>query len=96
MPSPTLKIPPPLRELIQHLHPDLKRKLRAALTDILADPTCGKPLKEELSGYWSLRVGGFRVIYRPDQEGVEMVAFGPRRTIYADAVRQLLRRRRQS
>jgi mRNA-degrading endonuclease RelE of RelBE toxin-antitoxin system len=93
---PTLKIPPPLRELIQHLHPDLKRKIRAALTDILVDPACGKPLKEELSGYWSLRVGRLRVIYRPDQEGVEIVALGPRRTIYADAARQLLRRRRQS
>jgi mRNA-degrading endonuclease RelE of RelBE toxin-antitoxin system len=96
MPPPTLKIPPPLREFIQHLHPHLKRKIRAALTDILVDPACGKPLKEELSGYWSLRVGRLRVIYRPDQEGVEIVALGPRRTIYADAARQLLRRRRQS
>jgi mRNA-degrading endonuclease RelE of RelBE toxin-antitoxin system len=96
MPPPTLKIPSPLRELIQHLHPHLKRKIRAALTDILVDPACGKPLKEELSGYWSLRVGQLRVIYRPDQEGVEIVALGPRRTIYADAARQLLRRRRQS
>ena len=96
MPPPTLKIPPSLRDLIQHLHPHLKRKIRAALTDILVDPACGKPLKEELSGYWSLRVGRLRVIYRPDQEGVEIVALGPRRTIYADAARQLLRHRLQS
>jgi mRNA-degrading endonuclease RelE of RelBE toxin-antitoxin system len=96
MPLRTLKIPPPLRELIQPLHPHLKRKIRAALTDILVDPACGKPLKEELSGYWSLRVGQLRVIYRPDQEGVEIVALGPRRTIYADVARLLLRRHRQS
>jgi mRNA interferase RelE/StbE len=96
MPPPTLKIPPPLRVLIQHLHLHLKHKIRAALIDILVDPACGKPLKEELSGYWSLRVGRLRVIYRPDQEGVEIVALGPRRTIYADVARLLLRRRRQS
>ena len=63
-----------------HLH--LKHKIRAALIDILVDPACGKPLKEELSGYWSLRVGRLRVIYRPDQQGVEIVALGPRNTIY--------------
>jgi mRNA interferase RelE/StbE len=96
MPPPTLKIPPPLRVLIQHLHLHLKHKIRAALIDILVDPACGKPLKEELSGYWSLRVGRLRVIYRPDQKGVEIVALGPRHTIYADAARQLLRHRRQS
>jgi mRNA-degrading endonuclease RelE of RelBE toxin-antitoxin system len=94
MPPLTLKIPP-LRQLIQHLHPHLKRKIRAALTDILVGPACGKPLKEELSDYWSLRVGRLRAIYRPDQEGMEIVALGRRRTIYADAARQLLRRRRQ-
>jgi mRNA interferase RelE/StbE len=96
MPPPTLKIPPPLRDLIRHLHPHLKRKIRAALTDILLDPACSKPLKEELSGCWSLRVGRLRIIYRPDQEGVEIVALGPRRTIYADVARLLRRRRRQS
>jgi mRNA-degrading endonuclease RelE of RelBE toxin-antitoxin system len=78
------------------LHPHLKRKIRSALTDILVEPACGKPLTEELSGYWSLRVGRLRVIYRSDQAGAEIVALGPRRTIYADAARQLLRHRRQS
>ena len=96
MPPPTLKIPPPLRVLIQHLHLHLKHKIRAPLIDILVDPACGNPLKEELSGYWSLRVGRLRVIYRPDQKGVEIVALGPRHTIYADAARLVLRRRRQS
>lgn len=95
MPS-TLKISPQLRDLIRQLHPDLKRKVRAALTDILHHPTCGKPLKAELHGYWSLRVGRLRVIYRPDKDGVAIVAVGPRRTIYAETARLLLRSQRQS
>jgi mRNA interferase RelE/StbE len=96
MPPLTLKLPPQLRDLIRQLHPDLKRKVRAALTDILQDPACGKPLKEDLQGYLSLRVGQLRVIYRPDEEGVEIVAIGPRRTIYEDAARHILRSRRRS
>jgi mRNA interferase RelE/StbE len=96
MPPPTLKLPPHLRDLIRHLHPDLKQKVRAALTDILQDPTCGKPLQAELTGYASLRVGRLRVVYRPDADGVEIVAIGPRRTIYEETARQMLRRRRRS
>ncbi len=78
----TLKVPGGVRDLIRTLHPELKRKVRDALTDILADAACGKPLTRELEGYWSLRVGRHRIIYRPDDAGAEIVAFGPRRTIY--------------
>ncbi len=90
----TLKVPPNVRELLRRLHPELKRRVRAALADILEDPTCGKALRGELEGYWSLRVGRHRVVYRPDAGGVEVVALGPRRTIYEDAARVLVRRDR--
>ena len=56
MPVRSLKVPTEVRNVIRRLHPELKRKLRAALSDILDDPTCGKALKEELEGYWSLRL----------------------------------------
>ena len=91
MPVPTLKVPLEVRNLIRRLHPEVKRKVRAALTDILDDPACGKALKEELQGYWSLRVGRSRIIYRSDESGVEIVAIGPRDSIYEDAARQILR-----
>jgi len=74
----TLKAAGGVRDVIRRLHPELTRKVRDALTDILADPGCGKPLKRELDGYWSLRVGRHRIISRPDHAGAEIVAFGPR------------------
>jgi mRNA interferase RelE/StbE len=83
----TLKVPAAVRTLVRHLHPELKRKVREALADILADPGCGKPLQRELEGYWSLRVGRLRIIYRPDRAGAEVVAIGPRRTIYDEMAR---------
>jgi mRNA interferase RelE/StbE len=87
----TLKVPAEVRDVIRRLHPELRRKLRVALADILDDPTCGKALKEELEGYWSLRLGRSRIIYRLRGGGIETVAIGPRKTIYEEAVR-LVRR----
>jgi mRNA-degrading endonuclease RelE of RelBE toxin-antitoxin system len=83
----TLKVPAGVRELLRHLPPQLKRKVRHALKDILTEPGCGKPLQRELNGYWSLRIGQHRLIYRPDDAGSEIVAFGPRKTIYEETVR---------
>ena len=92
MPVPTLKVSDQLRDLIRQLHPDLKRKVRATLSDILEDPDCGKLLERELEGYWSLQVGRSRIIYRPAEGGlVEIVAIGPRKSIYEDVARQILR-----
>ena len=94
MPARTLKTPSTVRDLIRHMHPQLKRKVRAALTDILDDPDCGKSLEGELKGLWSLRIGRHRVIYRPDDAGAEIVAIGPRRTIYEQTAQHFLRSRR--
>jgi mRNA-degrading endonuclease RelE of RelBE toxin-antitoxin system len=77
------------------MHPDLKRKVRAALMDILTDPDCGKPLKGELEGSWSFRIGQHRIIYRPDGEGAEVVAIGPRMTIYEQTVQQIVLNRKK-
>lgn len=96
MPIPPLKLSAEVRGLIRQMHPDLKRKVRAALTDILRDPACGKALKEELQGYWSLRVGKSRIIYRPEEDGIGVVAIGPRETIYEEAALQILRSREKS
>lgn len=48
MPVRSLKVPTEVRKVIRRLHPELKRKLRAALSDILDDPTCGKHSKRSL------------------------------------------------
>jgi mRNA interferase RelE/StbE len=90
----SLRVPAHIAELIRGLHPSIKRKVRAALTAILDDPLRGKALKLELQGLRSLRVGRFRVIYRiADDRVIEVVAVGPRKTIYEETLR-LVRRRR--
>lgn len=89
-----LRVPPPLEELIRGLHPGVKRKLRAGLDAIRQDPTAGKALRDDLAGLRSLRLGRFRIIYRTTPRRlIELVASGPRRTIYDDTIRFLRRER---
>lgn len=88
-----LKMSDETAELVRTLHPDLKRKIKAALEAILIDPQSGKALKEELAGLQSFRVGKFRVVYKTakDKGSIEIVAIGPRKTIYEETL-SLLRK----
>ena len=88
-----LKIPDHVAALIRGLHPDLKRKVRSALRDIVDDPAIGKPLRDELAGLRSCRVSRFRIVYRVASALVEIVAVGPRRTIYQETWRRLRKSR---
>lgn len=87
-----LKLPDGVASLIRGLHPDLKRKVRSALDDVLADPSVGKSLRDELAGLRSCRVARFRIVYRVAGTVIEVVAIGPRRTIYEETWRRLRRR----
>ena len=57
-----LRIPNDTVSLIRGLHPELKKKIRAALLEITDDPLSGKPLKDELHGLWSYRIKKIRII----------------------------------
>ena len=85
-----------VRNLITHLPPELKRKVRAAFRAIAADPYQAKELKDELAGLRSYRLGNARIIFRLTRPVVEVIAFGPRHDIYervAAELSTLLRRK---
>ena len=89
-----LRVPDEVAELVRSKHPTLKRKTRASLKTILADPSSGKALKDELAGLRSFRVGSFRIIYRVIRNVIEIVAIGPRERIYEETYRLLKREKR--
>ena len=88
------RIPDDVAALIRGLHPDLKRKIRSALEDLLDEPTIGKILRDELAGLRSCRVARFRIIYRVAGTVIEVVAVGPRQTIYEETWRKVRRSHR--
>src|SRR3972149_10482226 len=88
-----LRMPDETAELVRTLHPDLKRKIKAALQTVLNDPQSGKVLKDELEGLQSFKVGKFRVVYKTakDKGIIEVVAIGPRKVVYEETLRFLQR-----
>ena len=86
-----LRLPPEVASLLRGLHPELKRRVRAGLNRLVADPAAGKALRGELAGLHSLRVGRIRVVYRHSARALDIVAVGPRERIYEETLR-LVRR----
>lgn len=90
MPSPRrLHVPADLVVFLRRLPPSIKQKVRAALDLLVDTPHEGKPLRGDLTGLWSLRVGRFRIIYRMAEHVLDIVAVGPRSTIYPEVLRRL-------
>jgi mRNA-degrading endonuclease RelE of RelBE toxin-antitoxin system len=84
-----IEMPRALRDLIRHLPPELKTKVKTALRSISDDPYRAKELGEELAGLRSYRIGRARVIYRVVGSMVQIVVIGPRADIYERAATEL-------
>ena len=53
-----------VKAFIETLGPESRRKIRLALRGLEVERGDRLPLKEKLSGYHRLRIGGYRVVYR--------------------------------
>lgn len=49
---------------IRKLSPEVRREIEVALDQLIDDPLSGDPLHGDWKGYWKLRAGDFRIIYR--------------------------------
>ena len=58
--------------------------VRASLYSLAEDPHQGKPLRLSLKGYWSYRVGVYRIIYTIEHNvlTVTILDIGHRREVY--------------
>ena len=86
------RVPAAVLAFIRGQHPDTRRKIRAAVEAVQADPALGRELRKELAGLRSLRVGRLRLIYRATSEVIAVVYVGPRTTVYEEAARLLAER----
>jgi mRNA interferase RelE/StbE len=83
-----LRVPEEIVAFVRGCHPKLKIKIRAGLKHIVTEPESGKSLKNDLEGLKSYRISRFRIIYRiSSKEIIEIVAIGPRKTIYEETYR---------
>lgn len=90
------RVPAEVAQLVRGLHPDIKRKVRAALDRLAQDVEAGRTLQGDLQGLRSLRVARFRVIYRaPARRVIEIVTIGPRDRVYEETLRLVSAERRR-
>ena len=71
-----------VRQLITHLPPKFKRRVKIALQSLSDNPYGAKELQEPLAGLRSQRIGRARIIFRIKGSIIEIVALGPRHDIY--------------
>ena len=76
---------------IRKLDPQIRRRVRKALSELANDPERGKPLQFTLKGLRSWRTGDFRIVYQivADRVEVIVIAAGHRRNVY-DRLQKLL------
>ena len=72
------------RKQIRKLHPQIKPVVKSSIEKLQESPFSGKFLEKELSGYRSIRMKRFRIIYKIDanEHKVEIHYFGHRKDIY--------------
>lgn len=86
-----IRFTPESSRLLSKLHPDNKVQVKQALTELRQNPFTGKDLQEELSGFKSLRLKQYRIIYNINEEEnfIQIYHIGQRRDVY-EQFRRLL------
>lgn len=59
-----------------------KAHLKAAIRELSANPSLGKPLLVESKGLRSYQIGSFRIVYRMTRDRIEVVCLEHRTDIY--------------
>lgn len=70
------------QNFIAGVHPPLQARIENALLEIAANPRVGKPLKGDLKGNYSQRVGDWRIVYSIEKSFVYVKDIRHRREVY--------------
>jgi mRNA interferase RelE/StbE len=73
------------------INKDIKLRIKKAIEErLMSDPLkYGKPLRKSLKGYWKLRVGDYRVVYKIEESNVIVLAIIHRKEVYKDVKSRL-------
>ncbi len=86
-----MRFTPESSRLLSKLHPENKKLIKQALTELRQNPHPGKDLQEELSGFKSFRLKKYRIIYNINEEKnfIQIYHIGRRRDVYEQFKRLL-------
>lgn len=69
---------------IPKLNADVRKRFRKAIETrlMVAPQEYGEPLRKTLKGYWKLRVGDYRVVFKIDNEEILILGICHRKEVY--------------
>jgi mRNA interferase RelE/StbE len=69
---------------IPQINVDIQKRIRRAIENrlMVAPQEYGEPLRKTLKGYWKLRVGDYRVVFRINGEEILILGICHRKKIY--------------
>jgi mRNA interferase RelE/StbE len=87
-----MRFTPESSRLLSKLHPESKKLIKQVLTELRQNPHTGKDLQEELSGFKSLRLKQYRIIYNINEEKnfIQIYHIGRREDVYEQFKRLLI------
>ena len=87
-----LRYHPDVRDVdIPQLNETLRKRIKKAIEERLSvsPHQYGEPLKKTLKGYWKLRVGDYRVVYKVKGNKVWIFAIINRRDVYRKIIKRI-------
>jgi mRNA interferase RelE/StbE len=73
------------------LNETLKKRIKKAIEERLSisPHQYGEPLRKTLKGYWKLRVGDYRVVYKVEGSEVWILAIINRKDVYTNVIKRI-------
>lgn len=87
-----LRYHPDVRDVdIPKLNETPKKRIRKAIEERLSisPHQYGEPLRKTLKGYWKLRVGDYRVVYKIEGNEVRIFAIINRKDVYTKIIKRI-------
>jgi mRNA interferase RelE/StbE len=87
-----LRYHPDVRDIdIPKLNETLKKRIKRAIEERLSisPHQYGEPLRKTLKGYWKLRVGDYRVVYKVERNEVWILAIINRKDVYRKIIKRI-------
>jgi len=80
-----------IKEDIPKFDDSIKERIKKSIEDKLVNhpEVFGKPLKRSIKGYWKLRVGDYRVIFKIKNKTVKIFVIQHRSEVYKKSLNRL-------
>lgn len=77
---------PEVKGDLARINENMKKRLKKAIEArlMIAPEQCGEPLRKSLKGYWKMRVGDYRIVFKMSGRDIMILGIIHRKTVYEE------------